>query len=78
MGYPNPQESDYDLFMTGHAGCSVSTALGLRSGDSLMGKNDNHSIAVIGDGAGAVLFEPNEEGLGLQDELLRSNGPSRT
>ena len=28
MGYPNPHESDYDLFMTGHAGCSVSTALG--------------------------------------------------
>ena len=28
MGYPNPAESDYDLFMTGHAGCSVSTALG--------------------------------------------------
>ena len=51
MGYPNPNESDYDLFMTGHAGCSVSTALGLRSGDNLMGKTDNHSIAVIGDGA---------------------------
>ena len=32
MGYPNPEESDYDLFMTGHAGCSVSTAVGLRSG----------------------------------------------
>ena len=30
MGYPNPHESDYDLFMTGHAGCSVSTALGLQ------------------------------------------------
>ncbi|MEE2705896.1 MAG: 1-deoxy-D-xylulose-5-phosphate synthase N-terminal domain-containing protein, partial [Planctomycetota bacterium] len=24
MGYPNPKESGYDLFMTGHAGCSVS------------------------------------------------------
>src|SRR5215467_889358 len=28
MGYPNPVESDYDLFVTGHAGCSLSTALG--------------------------------------------------
>ena len=28
MGYPNPEESEYDLFMTGHAGASVSTALG--------------------------------------------------
>ena len=25
MGYPNPQESLYDLFMTGHAGCSIAT-----------------------------------------------------
>ena len=35
MGYPNPDESEYDLFMTGHAGASVSTALGLASGDEL-------------------------------------------
>ena len=27
MGYPNPAESPYDLFMTGHAGCSVSCLL---------------------------------------------------
>src|SRR5206468_417295 len=33
MGYPNPHESLYDLFMTGHAGCSVSCALGLKVGD---------------------------------------------
>ncbi|NQU21901.1 MAG: hypothetical protein HQ567_11515 [Candidatus Nealsonbacteria bacterium] len=32
MGYPNPAESVYDLFMTGHAGCSVSTALGTTCG----------------------------------------------
>ena len=50
MGYPNPEESDYDLFMTGHAGASVSTAVGLRSGDQIMGR-DNCSVAVIGDGA---------------------------
>ena len=59
MGYPNPKESDYDLFMTGHAGCSVSTALGLRSGDVLKGNDDRHSIAVIGDGAfpSGIVFE---------------------
>src|SRR5690348_2658716 len=33
MGYPNPQESPYDLFMTGHAGCSVSCSLGLKVGE---------------------------------------------
>src|SRR5437899_2758953 len=51
MGYPNPQESPYDLFMTGHAGCSVSCALGLKVGDELLGNDENHSVAVIGDGA---------------------------
>src|SRR3974377_1955790 len=35
MGYPNPAESAYDLFMTGHAGCSISTVLGLKAGDDL-------------------------------------------
>jgi len=35
MGFPNPNESPYDLFMTGHAGCSVSCALGLQVGDDL-------------------------------------------
>jgi 3-oxoacyl-[acyl-carrier-protein] synthase-3 len=31
----------------------------------------------FGDGAGAVCFEPNYEGLGLQDEYLRSDGVGR-
>src|SRR5687768_8364485 len=59
MGYPNPAESDYDLFMTGHAGCSVSTAMGLASGDKLMGEDSRHSVAVIGDGAlpSGIVFE---------------------
>jgi len=59
MGYPNPVESPYDLFMTGHAGCSISTALGLKSGDDLMGQSQRHSIAVIGDGAlpSGIVFE---------------------
>ena len=59
-GYPNPEESEYDLFMTGHAGCSVGAALGLSCGDELIGENDSrHSVAVIGDGALAsgVVFE---------------------
>lgn len=52
MGYPNPEESDYDLLMTGHAGASVSTALGLASGDALLRPADERwSVAVIGDGA---------------------------
>lgn len=59
MGYPNPHESPYDLFMTGHAGCSVSCALGLKMGDEMLGRNDTHSVAVIGDGAlpSGIVFE---------------------
>ncbi len=59
MGYPNPKESPYDLFMTGHAGCSVSCALGLKVGDDLLGSDDRYSVAVIGDGAlpSGIVFE---------------------
>ena len=52
MGFPNPTESAYDLMMTGHAGSSIGTILGLCYADDLFeGKNHRHSIAVIGDGA---------------------------
>src|SRR5437899_4927857 len=51
MGYPNPEESPYDLFMTGHAGCATSATLGLKIGDLLLGRTDRHAVAVVGDGA---------------------------
>ncbi|HTQ39241.1 MAG TPA: 1-deoxy-D-xylulose-5-phosphate synthase [Pirellulales bacterium] len=72
MGYPNPLESPYDLFMTGHAGCSVSTALGLKSGDELLGCGDRHSVAVIGDGAfpSGIVFEAMNNAAGLKKKLL--------
>lgn len=73
MGYPNPHESDYDLFMTGHAGCSVSTVLGLKSGDDLMpGQHDRHSVAVIGDGAlpSGIVFEALNNAGGMKKKML--------
>jgi 1-deoxy-D-xylulose-5-phosphate synthase len=72
MGYPNPNESAYDLFMTGHAGCSVSTALGLKSGDDLMGRPERHSVAVIGDGAfpSGIVFEAMNNAGGLKKKML--------
>src|ERR1700730_13737312 len=72
MGYPNPTESPYDLFMTGHAGCSVSCALGLKVGDELMGRDDTHSVAVIGDGAlpSGIVFEALNNAGGLNRNLL--------
>jgi 1-deoxy-D-xylulose-5-phosphate synthase len=72
MGYPNPEESDYDLFMTGHAGCSISTMLGLKVGDDLLGRSDSHAVAVIGDGAlpSGIVFEALNNAGGLNKNLL--------
>jgi 1-deoxy-D-xylulose-5-phosphate synthase len=71
MGYPNPAESEYDLFMTGHAGSSVSTMLGMRSGDDLNGEQDRHTVAVIGDGAfpSGIVFEAMNNAGGMKKNL---------
>lgn len=72
MGYPNPEESDYDLFMTGHAGASVSTVLGLKAGDDLLGESSRKSVAVIGDGAlpSGVVFEAMNNAAGMDQDVL--------
>lgn len=44
---------------------------------SIVNYKDRATCIIFGDGAGAVLFESNEEGLGLQDEYLRSDGSGR-
>lgn len=75
MGYPNPIESQYDLFMTGHAGCSVSTAMGLRSGDELLGQDERFSVAVIGDGAfpSGIVYEAMNNAAGKKRMLVVLN-----
>lgn len=44
---------------------------------SIIDYTDRATCIIFGDGAGAVLFEPNYEGLGVQDEYLRSDGIGR-
>ena len=44
---------------------------------SIIDYTDRTTCIIFGDGAGAVLFEPNTEGYGLQDEYLRSDGNGR-
>ena len=44
---------------------------------SIIDYTDRATCIIFGDGGGAVLFEPNTEGLGLQDEFLRSDGIGR-
>ena len=44
---------------------------------SIVDYTDRTTCIIFGDGAGAVLFEPNLEGLGVQDEILCSDGVGR-
>jgi len=44
---------------------------------SIINYKDRATCIIFGDGAGAVLFEPNHEGLGHQDEILRTDGIGR-
>jgi 3-oxoacyl-[acyl-carrier-protein] synthase-3 len=44
---------------------------------SIIDYTDRTTCIIFGDGAGCVLFEPNQEGLGLQDEYLRTDGIGR-
>ncbi len=48
-GFPEPRESDYDLFSVGHAGTAISTAVGMARGDSLLGQDDRKVVALVGD-----------------------------
>jgi len=73
MGYPNPDESPFDLFMTGHAGCSVASALGLKCGDDLLRPDERRCVvAVVGDGAFAcgTIFEAMNHAGGLKKHLI--------
>ena len=44
---------------------------------SIIDYKDRTTCIIFGDGAGAALFEPNFEGLGVQDEYLRTDGNGR-
>jgi len=57
-GFPNPSESEYDTFSSGHASNSISAALGMAVASRI--KNENrHVVAVIGDGSmtGGLAYE---------------------
>lgn len=59
-GFPNPLESDYDTFMTGHASNSISAALGRAIADrNTPGNEERRTVAVIGDASisGGLAFE---------------------
>lgn len=49
-GFPRTSESEYDFFDVGHAGTSISVAVGMARARDLNG-GDEHIIALVGDGA---------------------------
>ena len=58
-GFPNPDESPFDLFAVGHAGTSISTSVGMARGDTLSGEafdpesnqQGRRVVALVGDGS---------------------------
>ena len=55
-GFPEPRESEFDLFSVGHAGTAISTAVGMARGDTLNGEgyseanpNGRRVVSIIGD-----------------------------
>jgi 3-oxoacyl-[acyl-carrier-protein] synthase-3 len=44
---------------------------------SIVDYTDRSTCILFGDGAGAVLLEPSENGLGIQDSILKSDGSGR-
>ncbi len=44
---------------------------------SIVDYTDRETCIIFGDGCSSVLLEPNEEGLGIQDSILKSDGSGR-
>lgn len=57
-GFSCPDESEHDIFFSGHSSTSVSAAYGIAQANKIKG-NKNYAIAVIGDGAftGGMVYE---------------------
>ena len=51
--------------------------IGADKNSSMIDYTDRTTCIIFGDGAGAVFFEPNYEGNGVQDEYLRTDGSGR-
>ena len=51
--------------------------VGVDKMSSIVDYTDRTTCIIFGDGAGVVLLEPNEEGFGIQDHILRTDGSGR-
>lgn len=77
-GFPNPEESEYDVFSVGHAGTAISTALGMALGAQQKG-TDESVVAFVGDASivNGISFEAlNNLGLAKRQMLIVLNDNS--
>ena len=79
-GFPKRNESEYDVFDTGHSSTSIGLGLGLAAARDLRGE-DYHVVSVIGDGAmtGGAAFEALNNAGNMNTDLivvLNDNGMS--
>ncbi|MHC4293223.1 MAG: 1-deoxy-D-xylulose-5-phosphate synthase [Planctomycetota bacterium] len=77
-GFPNPQESNYDQFAVGHAGTSISTAIGMALGQKYQ-ECDDKILAFVGDASivnGANFEALNNIGLVKRQLLIVLNDNS--
>ncbi|MCM8786926.1 MAG: 1-deoxy-D-xylulose-5-phosphate synthase [Candidatus Omnitrophica bacterium] len=70
-GFPNPNESIFDVYISGHASTAISWAQGIAEAKRLKGDNSK-TIAVIGDGSltGGMCFEALNSCGHMQSEVL--------
>lgn len=75
-GFPKPNESEHDAFISGHSSTSVSVACGIADAMMLNGNDKNYTVAVIGDGAftGGLAYEGlNNAGKGRKNLIVILN-----
>ncbi|MEN8127179.1 MAG: 1-deoxy-D-xylulose-5-phosphate synthase [Planctomycetota bacterium] len=77
-GFPNPDESEYDVFSVGHAGTAIPTALGMALG-AQHNNSDEKIVALVGDASivNGLSFEAlNNLGLAKRQMLIILNDNS--
>ena len=57
--------------------CKKVIVIGADKMSAIVDYTDRNTCILFGDGAGAVLLEPNNEGFGVQDSILKSDGSGK-
>ncbi len=71
-GFSNKDESEHDPFTTGHAATSISTSLGIATGNRILAQDKRKVVAVIGDASlvSGMAFEAMNHAGHLKDDLI--------